>query len=277
MANQLFPKAANFAQEIVVNGCARPWFIYVKTFVPAFLKLVLTLAILDLEDILRAHAKRKAYSKITPSGRGYGHSVKPRVQAKPTKIQTFSQKGLRTLLIVTEPLEKIGFAWLLYNSTEQFFYDWQLLLERSIYCSDTGLAGPFQRSRPGGSNIGVLPEGAITPLPALEQNRANWSNTVITVDLPPGFYRGFFSVTVNGPLGGITNVRARFRVTGIITLFIESPPASIGEFQPASLLAEGEFTLPFGGTVGWELAGPAVPVGLLCDAGHVIVMATATS
>ena len=77
MANQLFPKAANFAQEIVVNGCARPWFVYVKTFVPAFLKLWLTLAILDLEDILRARGKRLAYSRVTSSGRGFGHRVRP--------------------------------------------------------------------------------------------------------------------------------------------------------------------------------------------------------
>lgn len=277
MAAILFPKAANFASEIVVHGCARPWFIYVKTFFPAFLKLVLTISILDLEDILRDHAKRKAYSRITSSGRGYGHSHKPKIIAKPTDQQRFAQKGLRTLLIITEPLEKIGFAWLLYNATEQFFSDWQLLLERSIYCSDTGLAGPLQRARVGGSNIGVLPEGAITPLPIIEQNRAPWVTTSISVSLPPGFYKGFFTVTVQGPLGGITNVRARMRVTGLITLFIESPPADIAQGEASTLLADGDFTLPFGGTVVWELAGPAVPVGLLCDGGHVIVFATSTS
>ena len=269
----IFPKAENFAQAIVVHGCARPWFVYVKTFIPAFLKLFLTLAILDLEDILRAHAKRKAYSKITTSGRGFGHQVKPRIVAHTTKTQTFTQKGLRTLLLITDPLEKIGFAWLLYNSTEQFFYDWQLLIERSIYCSDTGLAGPFQRSRPGGTNIGVLPEGGITPLPTLEQNRAGWANTVISVNLPVGFYKVIFTVQVHGPLGGITNVRARARITGLITLFIESPPAEIAQGEVAGLLCEGDFTLPFGGTVVWELAGPAVPVGLLCDGAHVIVFA----
>lgn len=270
----LFPKARNFAQEIVVHNCARPWFVYVKTFVPAFVKLFLTLAFLDLEDLLRAHAKRKAYSRITSSGRGFGHAVKPRVSAVPTQTQRFSQKALRTLLIVTDPLEKIGFAWLLYNSTETFFYDWQLLLQRSIYCRDDGLAGPFQRKRVPGGNIGILPEGAITPLPVLEQNRAEWANTVISVNLPFGFYKFFFTVTVKGPLGGITNVRARARITGFVTLFIESPPADIAQGEVVTLLADGDFSFPFGGTIVWELAGPAVPVGLECDGGHVIVFAT---
>jgi len=270
----LFPAAENFAENIVIHGCARPWFVYVKTFIPAFLKLIMTISILDLEDILRAHAKRIAYARATPSGRGFGHGHKPRISGRPTVVNRFSQKGLRTLLIVTEPLEIIGFSWLLYNATDQFFSDWQLLLQRSIFCEDIGLAGPLQRSRPGGSNIGVLPEGAITPLAVLEQNRASWVTTSISVSLPPGFYKAIFTVTVHGPLGGITGVRARLRITGFVTTFIESAPADMAQGEAAGFIAEGDFHFVSGGTVVWELAGPAVPVGLLCDGGHVIVFAT---
>jgi len=274
MSAIFFPKAANFVTEIVVHGCARPWFVYVKTFFPAFLRMFLTIAALDMTDILRMHAKDKAYARITASGRGWGHQRKPRVQETATKTQRYSQKGLKTLLIVTDPLEKIGFAWLLYDAAEEFFYSWQLLLQRSIYCSDTGLAGPLQRSRPGGSNIGVLPGGAITPLPVIEQNRAPWTTTSISVSLPLGTYKGIFAVTVHGPLGGITGVVARLRLPFGPSIFIESDPADIAEGEVASLVAIGDFYAPFGGNLVWELKGPAVPVGLLCDAGNVIVIAT---
>ena len=270
-----FPKAENFAHEIVVHGCARPWFVYVETFVPAFLKLVLTITFLDLEDILRDFAKIEARQKLTSGGRGYGHRYKPTVSQQATRMQRYSQKGLKTLLIVTEPLEIIGFAWLLYAAGDQFFYDWQLLLERSVFCSDSGVGGPFQRSRPGGSNIGVLPEGVITPLPTFEQNRAEWTNTSISVSLPFGSYRAFFTVTVHGPNGGISGVQAQLRLPFGSGLFIRSEPADIAEGQTATLLAEGEFFVAIGGNLVWELKGPAVPVGLLCDGGHVIVMAQA--
>lgn len=268
-----FPKAENFAHEIVLHNCARPWFVYVKTFVPAYLKLVLTLTILDLEDILRDYAKGIVGEGGSGSGRRIGHRYKPRVSNQATTAQRFSQRGLKTLLIVTEPLEIIGFAWLLYSASDQFFYDWQLLLERSIYCSDKGLAGPLQRSRPGGSNIGITPGGTITPLPEIKQNRANWTTTSISVSVPFGSYKGIFTVTVTGPLGGISGVKCRLRLPVGANFFIESEEADIGQGESATLIAMGDFWAPIGGNVIWELAGPAVPVGLECAGGHVIIMA----
>lgn len=272
-----FPKAENFAQEIVVHGCARPWFVYVKTFVPAFIKLFLTLTFWDLGDIIRSYGKTRLRSAVPASGRGWRHKGNKIVLTPAQETNKVYRQGLKTILILTEPLEKIGFAWLLYSAGDQFFYDWQLLLERSIYCSDSGLGGPFQRSRPGGSNIGILPEGAATPLGTLEQNRGNWSNTGFAVSLEPGFYRVFFGLEVEGPLGGISNVRARLRVTGIATTFIESAAASAEQGETMSLLAEDTFVLIIGGTVGWELAGPAVPAGLKCNGGDVIVVANDVS
>ena len=269
-----FPKAENFAHQIIEHACARPWYVYVSTFVPAFLKLVLTITILDMEDILRDFAKGKVHEGGGGSTRNLGHRWKPRVNNQATKVQRFSQGGLKTLLIVTEPLEIIGFAWLLYAAGDQFFYDWQLLLQRSIFCSDAGLAGPIQRKRDGGSNIGILPEGAITPLPIILQNRANWTTTSISVSLPFGPYIGFFAVTVHGPNGGITGVRCRMRLPFGPALFIESDPVDIAEGETASLVAQGSFFAAVGGNLVWELAGPAVPVGLLCDAGHVIITAS---
>lgn len=273
MALGFFPKAENFAEQIVVHGCARPWFVYVKTFVPAFLKLVLTITLLDLEDILRDYAKQKVFEGGSGSGRNIGHRYKPRVSNQATKTQRFSQKGLKTLLIITEPLEIIGFAWLLYSAGDQFFYDWQLLLERSIFCSDSGLAGPLQRARTGGFNIGITPGGTITPLPIIQQNRANWTTTAISVSVPFGSYKCIFAVTVEGPLGGISDVKCRLRLPFGTAIFIESEPAEMAQGETATLIAEGDFFTPTGGNIVWELSGPAVPVGLLCDGGCVIVMA----
>lgn len=271
MAFALFPKAQNFAQEIVVHGCARPWFIYVTTFFPSFLQLVLMLAFIDLEDLMRDYAKNLVKTGYG-SGRNVGHRYKPAVKPVTNKINRWSQKGLKTLLIVTEPLEKIGFAWLLYNTTESFFYNWQTALERSIYCDDGGSAGPFQRSRPVGGNVVINQTGAATVCAVLEQNRAQWTNTGIRVDLPRGQYTAIFSITVAGPLGDITGVRAQLRITGSLgPTIIEGPSGDLAQGEQGSFIVDGDFTLFIGGSCVWELAGPAVPVGLESFGAHVIV------
>ena len=53
---QFAPKTANFFSNIVWNGCARPWGVYLVSFVPAFTEAAITLGIWDMEDLIRATA-----------------------------------------------------------------------------------------------------------------------------------------------------------------------------------------------------------------------------
>jgi len=269
----LFPKAQNFVADIVVHGCARPWFIYVTTFVPAFLQLFLTITILDLEDLLRDYAKQITRPRAG-SGRQTTHRYKPSLRQDLRTTNRWSQKGLKTLLIVTEPLEIIGFAWLLYGASERFFYNWQSALEKSVFCEDSGQAGPFQRSRPPGGNLVINQTGAAVPCVSLDQNRSEWSNTVIRVDLPRGQYTAIFSVSIAGPLGGITGVRAQMRLTGSLgPTVVQGGSGDLDWMEQGDFIVSADFTLFIGGSAVWELAGPAVPVGVESFGAHVIVIA----
>lgn len=273
-----FPKAANFISFLYEHPCARPWWVYVETFIPAFLQLFITIATLDAEDILREFAKGKAYERIARSRGGSRHTRKPLMLNKPTKPQILTQRGLKTLLIITEPLEIIGFVWLLWSATEQFFYNWQSMLMQSAFCSTPIDTGPFYRSRAPGLFIGILPEGSATPLPILQQDRAGWGSGGFSVSLPPGLYRGVYAVSIQGPPGGLTGVRARLRIgAGVFETIIDGPAGDLGAGEEGSFLVSGTFFIPIitgGGSMGWELVGPAVPAGVLCQGAHAMCTLT---
>jgi len=273
-----FPKAANFVQFLYDHPCARPWWVYVETFIPAYLQLFITISIFDAEDIMRAFAKGKAYERISGARGGSRHTRKPRMQNKPTGTQIFTQRGLRTLLIVTEPLELIGFVWLLYSGTEQFFYNWQSMLMESPYCTTPVDTGPFYRSRAPGLFIGILPEGSATPLPILNQDRAGWGSGGFSVSLPPGLFRGLYAVEIQAPPGGLTGVHARLRIgAGVFETLIDGPATDLAAGETGSFLVSGTFFIPIiigGGSMGWELVGPAVPAGVLCNGAHAMCSLT---
>lgn len=268
----IFPHAQNWANQMIFHECARPWFIWVTSFTPAFLKLFVTLATLDAEDILRDYAKGKAHEPTGGRRGGFGHVKKKGYAQVANKIDRFAQKGLKTLLVVTEPLEKIGFAWLLYSATDEFFYDWQTALMNSAYCTDAA-RGPFQRSRGGGANVPILPGGGATPLPNLDQNRANWTNGNFSVGLPAGSYTAMYAANVVAPNSGTPGAGAQIRVSGNIgpTLY-QSGLTGLGPREHASLMIQATFFIPIGGSAGWELYGNAIPIGIECENARFIVM-----
>lgn len=270
----LAPKARNFASYMQFHMCARPWWVYIETFLPAFLKLVLFIGILDVEDLLRGHGE-----SITREGgrRARGrkrHIPKTRQPVKETGTQRWSRRGLKTLLVVTTPLELIGFAWLVYSATDQFFQDWQTALMFSGYCEDPVESGPLQRARgPGFISIvtGFVPVIMTNNL----QNRALWSTTVFKVDLPPGQYGGFFGLMLQGPIGGVSGVKIRLRYSSVFgDLSTESEPISLAFMEEGALTVRADFGFRFGfpGTLTWEIGGATIPAGIWCVRGHVTVI-----
>lgn len=272
----IFAKAQNFVNFLQFHNCARPWFVYAETFAPAFLKLFLTITIPDLNDIARNMGYHQVSGGGGPGGRGpkrFGRSTLSNIN---NQVENFSQGGLRHLLMVTEPLEKIGFIWLLWSATDQFFMDWQTGLMKSVFCEDVGLAGPYNATRAPGGRVGVLPAGAVTPLPIVEQNRANWARTSIAVSLPFGSYSAVFSATIVGPFGGIEGCGAQLRLAGNVgPSVVAGDPVSIAQGQAGTVMVKSDFFIPLGGSCGWEIYGPAVPVGVVCNAARVVVWANA--
>jgi len=262
----VFSRQANFIKFMLTNQCARPWFVYAETFIPAFLELLITVTILDINDLIRNHGQKIVREGPNKTGRGGRHSPRIKSTGAGTKVDRYAQKGLKTLLIVTQPLENLGYAWLLYSALDDFFYDWQTLLEQAPYCTTDHLGGPLTRSR-GPGFITILPGGFPIIMTDLDQNRASWVTTTISAIIPTATISALFAAQIGAPPGGITDVFIRLKVTdGFFTTTYESDKQDIPEGATKDFIVSTHFFIfSLGGaSVSWELVGPAVPAGIFC-------------
>lgn len=261
---EIYPGTRNFIRSQLMHPCAKPWWVWVETFVPAFIKLMITVTLFDFNDVIRARGKRISAGSKMASGRGRGGKRQIKVKGIPLDIERWQQRGLRTLLVVTQPLEFIGLAWLLYAATDQFFYDWQTLLEDSGYCKTSDALGPLTRSSPPGPKS--LVEGGIPViLQNSLQNRASWPSSSLGVSLPFGRYSAVFALTVVGPLFGVSGLWIQLRSSFFgIDEITRSEKISVGQDQEASMTIRHDFTYSTiaGGALTWEIGGATIPIGI---------------
>lgn len=264
------PQQANLIKKLVYNGCARPWYVYVETFVPAFVNLVLFFTVEDFADLVRGYGYRRLAEDGIPTPRTSGHGMRSNLLGRKMDLDKRAGQGLKWLLRATEPLEKIGFFFFLYQGVEDFAYNWAGGLARSPYCTAPVQDRPFSRSRDGGQ-IGILPGGDVTPLPILENNGPGLFSDGLHVLLTQGRWDITWAISAKAPPGGIGGVHAQISVT--------SPGGTNGTFRSDGADVEGDqhFSVilnteiiagPTGANVSWECQGPAVPVGLACDSAH---------
>lgn len=269
----VFEKQANFIKFMVTDPCARPWFVYAETFLPAFLELLLTIAFIDLNDIVRAYGESIAEGGGGKKGKRKRHTPKIKTLGAKTEVERYMQKGLKTLLVVTQPLENIGYAWLLYSAVDDFFYDWQTLIETAPYCTKNDQWGPLSRAR-GPGFITILPGGFPIIMTTLTQNRSGWTTNTISAEVPAAQNSALFAATIGAPPGGITDVFIRLKVVdGFNTTYFESDKQDIPEKGLRDFVISQDFyVFSIGGAaVSWELVGPAVPAGIYCDKARVIL------
>lgn len=267
---EVAPKASNFLKYLAYNDCARPWFVYAETFFPAFLKLGLTLSVLQWDDIVRAAAAGKATN--TRAGRGrLGHTAKTTVNIEdPDDEGRAYRRGLKTLLVLTKPLETIGFAFLVYGAGEQFYADWMSLLEQSVYCTRQAVFGPYGRS---GSNFALLasPDGQGFGMDTLNYNAPNFGDTTAAVTLPAGVYDVALGLNVQRQGSTDATVAAGIRVFGGgDTELMYEGVTTVTPDAPTQLVFGGSVTIPFGQTrsLAWVLVGDDIPTGYFmhnCD------------
>lgn len=271
MGLEFFRKEANFIKALITHPCARPWFVYVETFLPSFVKLMITLVIFDIEDAIRAHGEGIVRDK--QGGKKKRHSPRIKSQGQPRKIDRYAQKGLKILLVVTEPLEKIGFTWLVFGALDEFFYDWQTLLEESDYCVDKGQSGPLTLHRgPGFISfvIGFVP----VILPNLLQDRGGWHVSGTFADLPRGTFTCVWALTVKGGHNGTPNIIIRVKTPGAFGPdTTESDPITLAQDEEGSLVVRHSFFFPLigGGRISWEIGGNTIPIGIEAVKGHMTV------
>lgn len=271
----VFPGAANFWERIVYHPCARPWYVYVSAFVPAFAELALLVSIPFWDDLARMGGEHLVDEGGGRRGRRRRkrHGTKVRAIEKPIQRERYYAKGLNTLLVITQPLETIGFYWLLWAAGDRFFYRFANFIDQAKYCTRDTDTGPLSRRSFGG--MVSKPAGAqAMPLPTLEQDRGGWGSTVFTASLPIGRFFCAFAITIIGPAGGSSDWRAELWVNdSIFTHVLADDFSTIQTGEEADFLIARDFLIPtiFGGTVQWRLNGPAIPIGIEIKRAHMVV------
>lgn len=272
--NNLAPKSRNFMKQLIYSDCAEPWFVYAETFVPAFLKLFLTINFIDLADLVRWRAGESISEGSRGTRRRGRHMGRRTAHEHPHQKRSYTQRGLRTLYIITAPLELFGLIWLLYSAGDQFFYDWQTLIRRFGKCGDAPEFGPFHRA---GFNVptSITTAGTGFSLPILLQDRAGWGGNAFATALGPGRYSVQLAITVEAGLIDLSSVGCQIVVAGVIvpTIF-KSGTERIPVGEPVDLIASGTFTLtgalPLAG-VFWEVYGMLSATGVNIVQGDVII------
>lgn len=264
----LFPGTATFMENVIFHPCARPWFIYLLTALPAAIKAIATVRFIDLEDIMRESAKDFAHGPRTRTGRSARHSIRGLLEDDAGPRKHWSQKGVHHLLRATAPLEYLGFTALLLGAADRFFYDWQALLLAWRYCEGDPDSGPFQMERQAPSFfIGAY------QMDTLLQNRSSWSHNTVSVNVPPG--RIFACLTLNAGYKGLGTAHVNIFLRADFGAFQDtqrSETLALQAGQTGDMVVAYEWFFPFGGTIVWGVEGDPVPTGYPSTGGTVMVM-----
>jgi len=274
---RVYPSAQNFVKYIAFNHCADPFPLLVQTFIPCFLQLWISLSIWDLEDV--ALERLRQYPRYSPSGgpkRGSKHLSRKGTKVEPLHRRVLAgyqgpkhpyAKTLTTALFyISGPLEKIGFAMLLYGASDRFFYNWTYLLKQRRYCTSDPNNGPLQRSLSSDVvlfNIGESP----LALPTLIQNRAGWTGNAFGHQLPgskryqcilSGEFRSFADQLPNCIL------RMNFTWLGLTIKVADSEPTTLNSESFTPMMVETTFdaSLLVSVNVDWMTTNPLAPVGV---------------
>jgi len=265
------PGAANFMETMTYDKCSRPFWVYAVTGGAAFLELLWWVGFLDIEDLVRQIGFQESASDLGRARRRRRHGGIKLPRPSGGSVKTYSALGVRTLLIATIPLEIIGFTWLLYNRTDAFFYRWTSLME-NIACD--GEPTTLMRTN---SEFGVFPNvgGGAISLPTVLADTPIYSDGSFGTGVPFGIYEVSLALEIKGltPVGG-ADYSAGILTTGALGVSLRTGTGvTIKAGQGGTTIFSGTIVFPLftGGTIGWVLVGPSVPVGVSVTECHMVI------
>ena len=263
------PSVKNFAKQILMSNCSRPPWIYIETFFPVYIEWFITTTFpFDFNDLVRARAGQLAHG-----GKGGRHKKGKRVKGSVPKNERFASKGLKHLLRWTQPLENIGFAWLIYSATDQAFMNWTSLIQEAGYCTTPIERGPFIRSTTP-LNVFPNPGGGSLPLVELDENPAGWGNTFGSLAWPAGGYKVIFVATIQPLFGDYPNIGLRLHVaTPFGTRTFDGERVDAKQHQAVDLWVDLSWhRTPLGAqSLAWSIVGPVIPIGVPVTTARIIV------
>lgn len=267
---------ANFIKTIVTHPCADPWFVLIETFLPAALKLGWTLTAPDWEDILRGYAE--GYARLGKGGRGgrKGHAPRVQLPVRGPVLPYQVSNLLRTTLFITKPLETLGWWWLVWNATDEFWSDWNSLLLHNAYCTADPTTGPLQQYS-NDLNVFFSPGQQSAGLPLIEQDRAGWAHNAFGCNVPGGAYAVVFTAqwTRDASLGELPGCKLWVECDGAAPglRYVESEEFTLTPGSSVGCTVTARFwNLAISGSITWGVTGLATPGATLHGTGRVIVM-----
>jgi len=273
---RFLPKSSNFFKYILAVPCGDNYWIFIETFFPAFIKAVFLLSFPDIDDLIRGRAEHITEEGLAQKAKRGGKIRRGLGIAKEVPHERYAARGLQFLLFLTQPLETIGYRFLMYHAGEQFFADWQSLLMESGECGRPLGDGPLIW-KAGPKQTGILETGEAIAFDDLVVNRAGWVTTGFGATVSNGTFYVVLAVTVTAPTTGLPNAWVRINTTSTIgdqqaqTTGIEIPGG-----QSRDMVIGAAFKTPFGigMTITWEIGGSTVPSGVHLQKARVIVQRT---
>jgi len=283
---RIFPKANNFAKYIISHPCSEPFTILVETFIPCLLQFLITVSALDIFDIAQNRLQDIAKERFPTKRRGFRKWLTKqveqdlRLEAKSLKGVSFLEKkwvqnSTKFLLTVSGPLEKIGFAHLLYSASDEFFYNWQTLLERRAYCQAGAGTGPYSRRDTAGPALySQTPSNlAIT---ILQQNRSAWVGNALGVNVPQGVYNVIFALKALtlGPIIADAYLQITVFMGGVGPFIFKGDKAAINGDEYTDLICNATFDarLFLSADISWQTASDSAPVGAALYADSFVIV-----
>jgi len=271
--NGFAPATFNLIKKLVFHECSVPFQVYVETFIPCFVKMVLTIIVPQSDDIFRAQAEGMVADRFGRSGRRRSHMSLVPLATVEGPAATKAAQGLKAILALSAPLETIGYGMLLYGATEQFAHDWTSLLYNFQHCARPPSTGPLQRHATQYSSVAP---GVPFPifLNVLDQDRAGWGSSNQICPVPFGHYSVTLEATftsqaitdsevevlIEAPLAFTTQPRKSGRIT-----------LSPGGTGSCCVQADLFFPAVSGGSIQWLFDGDAVPVGIIIQSASVSI------
>lgn len=188
----------NFFKLILQHPCADPWSVYFETALPALIKLAITLATFDIFDASQEQLRLWHHGGGLIGKRGRRHARGAEMdeeegkkskwfQASEFEGKSYIQKLTKGLLFISDPLQRIGFIWMLFSAVDDFFYDWTSLLMSRNFCEARADSGPFQADGENGDTNWSKPGTALS-FPEVRQNRSHWGFNGFSCACPGGQY-----------------------------------------------------------------------------------------
>lgn len=202
----------NAISRISQHQCAAPAYVYVETFLPAFLYMVIWLALFGIEDIIIS-GSRKTVQVIEQVGTGRrGKHIRGTRRRGGIGVRPKYRFGSRFFFRIISAVEFLGFTFQLITAVDFFTIAWTSLVERSVFCQDGAVPGPLQKTN---SFAGFLAQTDWQPMDygVVEQNRSNWLTTTTRAQLPPGRYFAVAAMKATPSGEGTVELTARLRAT----------------------------------------------------------------